>query len=126
MGGLKSPPIASRRRMTAKKQRHPPRGEGKKFLSGGQCEGRRRMLLRLSYFLLTPIRRNSGLRSRAGRSPKLAAFVARNGPLDHFVCFANRSLPSLRHLPPPAASPRGGRVLIDADGRRAECAARDI
>jgi len=30
---------------------------------------------------------------RSGRSPKLAAFVARNGPLDHFVCFANRSSP---------------------------------
>src|SRR5207247_9199944 len=44
--------------------------------------------------------REAGTLSRSGRSPKLAAFVARNGPLDHFVCFANRFLPSLRHLPP--------------------------
>ncbi|HKX64595.1 MAG TPA: hypothetical protein VJM78_04740, partial [Rhizomicrobium sp.] len=29
----------------------------------------------------------------SGRSPKLAAFVARNGPPDHFVCFANRFSP---------------------------------
>src|ERR1051326_2036028 len=31
-----------------------------------------------------------------GRSPKLVAFVARNGPLDHFVFCANR--PSHPHL----------------------------
>jgi hypothetical protein len=29
-----------------------------------------------------------------GRSPKLAAFVAQNGPLDHFVRRADRSSPA--------------------------------
>jgi hypothetical protein len=64
MGGiLKGPPIASRRRMTANNAAS-ARGEGKKVLSGGQCEVRRAKALRISFFF-DPLCRNSGQARRA-------------------------------------------------------------